>query len=204
MNAPSSLGGLMLLLAVVACRDLSTDVPRRTARDNAPVFAAANQSTVFHFVARGDFANVSWGSNTLFGFVSVSTGDTLGVFYQVAQFDPCCSFATGFGPASASDITGNGASKLTFNDNTCTDPNFITVEGPCGLISIEFDKTSFFSARSQGTSSTTFGNFTFHSVGTSEGSSADATGTVVGFPITSPTFGQIGTNHNVQISISRP
>lgn len=197
----ASIGGLTLLLAAVGCRDVSTDISRRTARDDAPMFGAAtNQTTVFHFVANGAFASVFWNSNTQSGFINISTADTSGTFYQVTTFDPCCSFATGFGPAS--ELTGDNR-KLVFNTNTCTNPDFITVEGPCGVISVEFDKTNFFSGRGQGTSSQTFGNFTFKSVGVSEFSSADATGTVVGFPITSVNFGQMGTNRGTQISISR-
>jgi hypothetical protein len=196
MNRVSSLGGLTLLLAAFGCRDASTNP--------APSLeAAASPPTVFKFMSRGDFGNVSWSTSSLFGNVSIATGDTLGVFYQVFTFDPCCSFATGFGPVSTSDIRGNGASHLSFNTNTCTAPGFITVEGPCGVISIEFDRTSFFMAGSQGTSYTKFGTFMFHSTGTSEGTSAEATGSVVGFPITTPNFAQMGTNQNVQISISR-
>ncbi|PYP29333.1 MAG: hypothetical protein DMD55_01885 [Gemmatimonadetes bacterium] len=155
------------------------------------------------FVANGDFGNVSWSANSLFGFASVSTGDTLGPSYFIFQFDPCCSSASGVGPVPVSDFTGSGGGRLVLNTNTCADPGFLTFEGACGLVSIEFDKTSFFTGRNQGTSSQTFGDFTFHSVGTSEFSSAQATGTVVGFPITSPNDGSMGMNHNVAVSISR-
>ncbi|HEX9293144.1 MAG TPA: hypothetical protein VF873_05610 [Gemmatimonadales bacterium] len=200
----ASIGGLTLLLATFACRDVSTDLARRDAIDATPMFAAAaTPTTVFRFMSRGDFGSVSWNSNSQFGFANISTGDTLGLFYQVAQFDPCCSFATGSGPVPTSDITGSGVNKLILNTNTCTDPGFTTFEGPCGMVSIEFDRTSFFTGRSQGTSSQKFGTITFQSTGTSEGSSAEATGTVVGFPITAPNFGQMGTNRNMQISIIR-
>jgi len=204
MKVAHAIGGFTLLLAVFGCREVSTDLQRRNPTDPSPRFdVAANRTTVFHFVANGDFGNVSWSANSLFCFASVSTGDTLGLSYFIFQFDPCCSSASGVGPVPVSDFTGSGGGRLVLNTNTCADPGFLTFEGACGLVSIEFDKTSFFTGRNQGTSSQTFGDFTFHSVGTSEFSSAQATGTVVGFPITSPNDGSMGMNHNVAVSISR-
>lgn len=205
MNVASAIGGFTLLLAAFGCREVSTDLQRRDTTDHSPTFSvASNGTSVFHFLANGDFGNVSWSSSSLFGFASISTGDTLGLVYFITQFDPCCTSAAGFGPVPVSDITGSGGGKLVLNTNTCADPGFMTFAGACGLVSIEFDKTSFFSGRNQGTSSQTFGQFSFHSAGTSEFSSAEATGTVVGFPITSPNVGSMGMSHNVSVSISRP
>jgi len=204
MKVAPTIGVFTLVLAVFGCRDVSTDLQRRSPTDHSPTFGvAANGTTVFHFVANGDFGNVSWSSNSSFGFASVSTGDTLGLFYSVFQFDPCCSAAGGVGRVPVSDFMGSGGGRLVLNTDTCADPGFLTFAGACGLVSIEFDKTSFFTGRNQGTSSQTFGDFTFHSAGTSESSSANATGTVVGFPITSPNVGSMGMNHNVAVSISR-
>src|SRR6266487_3914744 len=82
----ASIGGLTLLLATFACRDVSTDLARRDAIDATPMFAAAaTPTTVFRFMSRGDFGSVSWNSNSQFGFANISTGDTLGLFYQVAS-----------------------------------------------------------------------------------------------------------------------
>ncbi len=207
MNARHAIGRLTLALAAFGCRDVSSDLGRRDTTVGPPTYSAApSQTGVFHVAANGDFGNVSWSSNTLFGFANVSTafpGDTLGFSYFIFQFDPCCSQSGGFGPISRSDVMGSGGGRLVFNANTCTEPGFLTFAGACGPVVIEFDKTSFFSGRNEGTSVQNYGSFSFHSSGTSEFSSANAIGSVVGFPIVSPNSATMGMNHNVAISISR-
>ncbi len=210
MKAILRIGALSLLLATFGCRDVSTDAQPGNAAGGSPQFDVATSATsVFHFVANSDFGQVFWSTGSLFGSAFVSKGGSVTnpqafLEYFVFRFNPCCSFAEGFGPIAVGDLTGSGAGKLMLNTNTCTDPGFFTFGSACGVVSIEWDKTSFFTGRSEGTSSNTFADFTFRSIGTSEFSSAAATGSIVGFPIGSPNFAEMGMNHFVTIDILRP
>src|SRR5207249_9053079 len=109
MKVAHAIGGFTLLLAVFGCREVSTDLQRRNPTDPSPTFdVAANRTTVFHFVANGDFGNVSWSANSPSAFASVSTGDTLGLAYSTFQFDRCRSLASPVRPVTVSDFTWSG------------------------------------------------------------------------------------------------
>src|SRR5437773_9923470 len=112
MKVAPTIGVFTLVLAVFGCRDVSTDLQRRSPTDDSPTFGvAANGTTVFHFVANGDFGNVSWSSNSSFGFASVCMGDTLGLFFYVFQFDPYRSAAGGVGRVPVTDFRGSGGGR---------------------------------------------------------------------------------------------
>ncbi|HZE74311.1 MAG TPA: hypothetical protein VE091_03315 [Gemmatimonadales bacterium] len=175
---------------------------------------AAGQTTNFHFVANGDLGNVSWSTepdalgNFLSGFVSVVRGGTASnpevlLFYEVLQCgsDGCGAVEEGAGPIERGDLTGNGVQKLKVNTNTSGNPNFVLFAGSGGLVSVQWVRIPGLEQRVSGTFvQRVKGVFSSRSTGTSNFFTATATGSVVGFPITTSfQFAQIGTGHNVEI-----
>jgi hypothetical protein len=154
---------------------------------------SAHRTTVSHFVATGDFANVGWSGETD-GFVGVERASNLegGIFlsYFVRQcviVEETCDvieLAAGAGPIPAGDLTGGGRKglKLSTNPSTNTNPDFFSV-GPPGLISVQWDPIPGFESRFSGNTDEKTPTSSSHSHGISISLPAAATGSVVGFSI---------------------
>jgi hypothetical protein len=212
---------LALVPVLSACTD-STTTPASQAAGPRPSFATAadtlpgggggpgNQA---HFISNGDFASVNWssfsGGGFTFGSLGVNRGGAVNnpqafLSYFIEQCDPFlgCSFLQGFGQIPASDVSGGGK-QLHLSTNTAGNPNFFTFGGSPGVIAVDWTTNGFFTQRSSGTSEFTFPGFRQHSSGVSTSASASASGSVVGSAIPSDNSGNIGTNQNVIIDISR-
>ena len=173
----------------------------------------AKRATQFHFVANGDFASANWtefdpAGEVTVGFLSVSRGGptnnpqtSLG--YSVFQCDAfsCSAVRDGFGLIPNGDLTASGKS-LNVSTNTTGNPNFLTFAGPTGLVSADWRANGLFTQSSSGTNQFSFPGFTHRSQGNFSSASANATGSIVGLPISPSDSASIGTNHQVTIDIS--
>jgi|SRR5882724_321586 len=207
---------------LTACKD-STSTPAASAAGPPPSFATAsdtggggggpgNQS---HFVSNGTSGFVQWfmsnsgGGGFTFGQLSVSRGGSTNnpqtfLSYFIEQCDPFfgCTFLGGSGLVPNSDLSGGGQ-QLRLATNTSGNPNFFTFGGPSGLVTMDWSANGAFQQRSSGTTDFIFPGFRQHATGVSTSSSANAAGSVVGLPVPPGSPGNIGTNQNVTIDISR-
>jgi hypothetical protein len=114
------------------------------------------------------------------------------------------SLVFGVGDIPNNDLTGDGNSKLVLNTNTADNPNFVTLGGS-GIVAVEFTRfLAGYVSRNTGTSTITFGgppSVTLKTEGVGAQSTALASGTIVGFPIS--LYGFIGANHAVQLTITK-
>jgi hypothetical protein len=170
-----------------------------------PTAAAAPD---YHFMSDGDSASLSWwksdGTN---GWVSVSRynsslSSAAWLNYQISGPGTFESFAGGL-PASA--LTGDAARGMTL----AVDTSGACPVAPCsrngagGVISLTWVRTNLnhytSSGRTEYSYTTPYGaTLTFRSIGTSNGSSASATGSVFGVPPTGDNlWGSMSRNHNV-------
>ena len=218
-------GCSLLLLAAVglACRDAAS-APSR------PNFAVASDTTpggctnrVCQFNAFGDAANASWsgsssvvasdtggggGGGPVFGTVSVSRGGSnqteTFLFYSIVECGAfgCNAVAGGFGTIPNRDFSANGPNyRLT--TNTAGNASFFMFAGEPGQITVQWAADGVFESRFTGTSQTTSPGFQERSSGQSSFKSATANGHVVGFEISAGSSGQISSDHQVRITISR-
>ncbi len=214
---------LAFAAAFVACRDSST-APQNGPAARMPNFSTASDTgggcggpgNQCHFVANGDFGNVTWlfgdtlgGGGFTVGNLFVSSGGPTNnpqtfLFYFVERCDVFfnCTFLGGSGLIPNNDLSGGGKT-LRLSTNTSGNPNFFTFAGPTGLISVDWKANGFFQQRQSGTFEQAFPGVTFLSNGVSSSASANATGSVVGVAISLENFSNIGSNHNVTINIFR-
>jgi dipeptidyl aminopeptidase/acylaminoacyl peptidase len=176
--------------------------------------AITSPPTQFHFVANGDFASYSWsefdpGGNFTFGSISVNRGGPTNapqtsLNYFVLQCDPSfivCNTREGFGPIPNGDFSGSRTS-MRLSTNTTGNPNFFTVAGPTGVVSVDWRANGLFTQSSSGTNTFSFPGSTHRSQGSFTSASANATGSIIGVPISPNGSGDLGTNHQVTIDIS--
>jgi Tol biopolymer transport system component len=177
--------------------------------------AITSPTTQFHFVANGDFANLSWfESNPAGGFtvgsLSVSRGGPTNapqtsLSYFVFQCDPffsCNTIRDGFGLIPNADLTG-GRTSLRLSTNTTGNQNFVTFAGPTGVVSVDWRANGLSIQSSSGTNQFNFPGFTHRSQGSFTSASANATGSIIGVPISPDGSGGMGTNHQMTIDIDR-
>ena len=185
--------------------------------DAVPVWTGGtitSPATQFHFVANGDFGNLSWfevdpAGGFTFGSLSVSRGGPTTdpqtfLSYFVFQCDPffsCNPVRDGFGLIPNRDL-GGGGNSLKLRTNTTGNPNFVTFAGPTGPVSADWRANGLFTQSSSGTSVLSFPGFTDRSQGSFTSASANATGSIVGVPISLTGSGDIGTNHQTTIDIT--
>ena len=185
--------------------------------DAVPVWTGGtitSPATQFHFVSNGDFGNLSWfevdpAGGFTFGSLSVSRGGPTTdpqtfLSYSVFQCDPssgCNTIRDGFGLIPNRDLSGGGNS-LSLRTNTTGNPNFNTFAGPTGPVSVDWRANGLFTQSSSGTSVLSFPGFTHRSQGNFTSASANATGSIVGVPISLTGSGDIGTNHQTTIDIT--
>jgi len=209
MNRFFTPGLTLLALVVLGCRDVASD--SGSAALQSPSFTvAAAPTTTSHAVSSGATAQVEWFGSVSDGFLFVADSGQAGrkvnpqLFYFIEVIDPCCDIDLGSGPIPESDLSGSGTQKLALNTNTATNPDFFTI-GPTGQVTVTWNKTSFATSRFVGNSMVSFGNGTkFQTVGTSEFSTGEALGSVVGLAIPPAGAGQIaqlGRLHSVTIDI---
>ena len=177
--------------------------------------AITSPTTQSHFVANGDFGSVSWfepdpAGGFTFGSISVSRGGptnapqtSLSYFvFQCDQFGFCSDVRDGFGLIPNNDLSG-GAKSLSLRTNTSGNPNFATLAGPTGPVSVDWRANGLFTQSSNGTNQISFPGFTQKFQGGSTSASANATGTIVGLAISPNGSAGIGTNRQVTIDITR-
>src|SRR5438046_1031881 len=185
--------------------------------DAVPVWTGGtitSPATQFHFVSNGDFGNLSWfevdpAGGFTFGSLSVSRGGPTtdpqtSLSYFVFQCDPffsCNPVRDGFGLIPNGDL-GGGGNSLKLRTNTTGNPNFVTFAGPTGPVSVDWRANGLFTQSSSGTSVLSFPGFTHRSQGNFTSASANATGSIVGVPISLTGSGDIGTNHQTTIDIT--
>jgi len=203
----------------VAAWTLTADGSGQTALTSnggsVPLLMVGTTSTVtqFHFVANGDLGSVNWfdpspAGGFTFGSLSVSRGGpttnpqtylSYFVFECDATFS-CSVTRDGFGLIPNGDLSG-GRTSLRLSTNTTGNPNFVTSAGPTGVVSVDWRANGLFTQSSSGTSQLSFPGFTQRSQGSSTSASANATGGIVGAPISNGTAA-IGINHQVLIDIT--
>jgi hypothetical protein len=209
---------LLASLTLGACDD-ALPTAQRSAGTSDPRLSAEGENDLFRSVTNADAANVGWstfGETSVFGFLFVGrnragqdTETTL--FYNITECDAffsCTTVESGFGFIPATDLKGNGGSKLTLETNTsaAVNPGFTRFIGSGGEIKVEFSVTpevqSMFT--SGGTNYTKFrdNTFRFNFGGTFRSSSADATGSVVGFDVPLDSFAGMGEEHRANIFVS--
>src|SRR2546426_2600344 len=214
---------LALAHLLTACKDSST-TPTALAAGPRPSLAtvsdtggggggAGNQS---HFVANGNSGSVNWfvsggagGGGFIFGSLGVSRGGSTNspqtfLSYFVEQCDPFvgCTFFGGSGLIPNGDLSGGGQ-QLSLATNPSGNPNLFPFGGSAGLVTVDWRANGAFQQRSSGTTDLIFPGFRQHFTGVSTSSSANAAGSVVGVPVPPGSPGNIGTNQNVTIDISR-
>ena len=228
LRVPAVCAALALGYSFAGCKD-STATPAASANGPRPSFATAsdtggggggpgNQS---HFVANGNSGSVNWfvsgspsdsgggGGGFVFGSLGVSRGGSTNspqtfLSYFIEQCDPFvgCTFFGGNGLIPNGDLSGGGQ-QLRLATNTTGNPNFFTFGGPSGLVTVNWSANGAFQVRSSGTTELIFPGFRQHSTGVSTSASANAVGSVVGVVVPPGSPGNIGTNQNVIIDISR-
>jgi Tol biopolymer transport system component len=186
--------------------------------DAVPVWtggAITSPTTQFHFVANGDFANLSWfefdpAGGFILGSLSVSRGGptnapqtSLSYFvFQCDQFFTCNTIREGFGLIPNGDLIG-GRTSLRLSTNTTGNPDFVTVAGPTGVVSVDWRANGLFTQSSTGTGQISFPGSTQRSQGSFTSASANATGSIVGVPLSPNASASLGTNHQTNIDITR-
>ena len=186
--------------------------------DAVPVWTRghiATPTTQVHFVANGDFGNASWfefdpAGGFTFGFISVNRGGPTTdpqtfLSYFVFQCDPlfsCGTIREGSGLIPNSDL-GGGGNSLNLNTNTSDNPNFVTFAGPTGPVSVDWRANGLFTQSSTGINQISFRSFTERSQGSFSSASADAAGNIVGVAISPTALGDIGTNHQLTVDMTR-
>jgi hypothetical protein len=210
--------------AAMACRDAASSPARPSFGVNAAdTLPGGCTDRVCQFKASGNFASISWttqlsgattsdtgggggGGTVQFGSVSVSRGGDQQTFlsYGVTECSPffCNQVAGGYGVIPNSDFDTKGK-NYRLSTNTAGNPNFFTFAGSPGVVTIEWVPNGLFSQRFTGTMRTTQPGFSEHQAGQSDNQSANATGNVLGFTIGFGDYGQVSSNHDVRITISR-
>lgn len=176
--------------------------------------ASSGVTTQFHFVSNGGFGSLSWSEvdpagNFSFGSLSVSRGGPTNnpqtfLGYFVIRCDPGCNTITildGFGYIPNQDLSGS-SNSLRLRTNTTGNPNFIT-SGPRGLVSVNWRANGLYTQSFSGSNAYSFPGLTHRSQGSFTSASANATGSIVGVPIAPTASGDIGTNHQMTIDITR-
>jgi len=220
---------VVLLSADVACRDAASSPTRPnfgvSAQDTLP---GGCTDRVCSFKASGNSAFLSWstplggavvtdtggggggGGTIQFGNVSVSRGGERAdqqtfVSYNISECTAsffCIQVASGFGLIPNGDFETNGT-RYRLTTNTANNPNFFTFFGSPGVITVDWTPNGQFSQTFMGTRRMTQPGMSEQQVGRSEDESANATGTVVGFLIGHSDFGQMSSNRDVRITITR-
>ena len=227
MTTLRAIPSLFLLTAIaLACKDAASNPTRPdfgvVADDTLPPGCTR---TACNFNAFGDAAFVSWtdlgtgvagdtgggggGGTIRFGNLSVSRGGAVNqqqtfLSYNIVECGPsgCFTIAGGFGLIPNGDFNPSGQAERLAT-NTATNPQFFTFAGPAGNISVEWVRNGLFEQQFNGTNQTSFPGFAERVSGQSTNSSANPTGTVVGFQITEGSFGQVSSDHQVRITINR-
>lgn len=155
------------------------------------------------------FLNVSRGSNSFTG------GQSTFLFYDSFSSTPDGFVSTfGSGQIPSDSLTGGNPAHLVLNVDTSQLTSFFTTtctfsfsnftftctSGPGGLINIEWKQDGNFSFHSVATTQQSFFQFTIQSHGESDSGSATANGSVVGIPLNDAS-GSAGTNRSVTISL---
>jgi hypothetical protein len=169
---------------------------------------ATNNLAVSFFVARGCPSSPC----------STSTGTFIVYFAQPINSNPngpnYVTEADGFIPDS--DFQSNTLQHMSLSVDTSQVPGFSVkscafvngtfncVNGPYGVIQATWDATQQQSSKSIQDSTSTIGGFTSKTHDDSKTTSAEATGTFLGYSFSSSTLTTMGTNNSHSVSITRP
>lgn len=204
---------LLLTAPTLACRESEARMirPDFGILDDTLPGGCGRNACVFN--ASGDAAFVFWsegggGGTIRYGNADVTRGGSpqnpqTFLSYTVNECAPsfCNTLAAGFGRIPNRDFSANGSSYRV-STNTAGNPNFFTVFGPTGSVTIEWVGNGLFDFRFSGTRQITTPDSREHVAGQFTASSAVATGSVVGFDLAPGSSGQVSKNHDVTITIS--
>lgn len=127
------------------------------------------------------------------------------MFYSISSCCPFVEHEAGVGSIPNTDLQGDAAGMMILDTDTSAaqNPSFARFAGLGGAISIRWQKNGFFVARSEGSSHFQTGNFLIHQIGTSDLTSATASGSVIGFSISSSQFSSMNRFHSLTMGIQR-
>jgi hypothetical protein len=179
----------------------------------SPVASAQQAGSASHFLANGDSALVEISGDVLVS-LNVFRGGTLQnpqtfLYYVVCtRASGLCQQGSGLIPNG--DFQADGMSRRSLNTDTsaAANPSFFRFEGPGfdasgGVISLVWDRTSFFSRSGHSSLDVKFGNSShLHQNSHADTVSATATGSVLGVPL-GVIGGEIGSQHGSTIDICK-
>lgn len=173
----------------------------------------------FHFVGNGDRAAVEWGvddaSGRLYASVNVTRGYRLGLaaapaptpagtylFYTLTRCDASdhCVAEEGYGTIPDDALTGSGQGQMRLSVNTAGLPDFHN-SGSGGLVEIDWKRDGARVWTSKETLTLRSARITERRQGTRTAALAMASGRLLGVPVGSPFFAEIGTSHQVSIRV---
>lgn len=162
--------------------------------------------TKYKLVSRGQYASVSWSSDSRWGNVYVArtkVGADAETYlsYDIYECDEweCYSVEAGYGVIPNGDFVPGAE----LNTDTSAIPGFTFWAGSGGVISVKWTPVKGVSYRYHGISQQRFYDYRYKSNGIWEYLMADAQGSVVGEPIQGVVWAETGTNHNVTVEMSR-
>jgi hypothetical protein len=216
-NAIPGLALVALAVAATACDQSMTGVDRgaipATADRPDNATTATSGVSVSHFVSEGAFASLGAQSvSNLLTYVSVSRYGTPSapatyLFYYLYDATAGALVQGGYGQIANADFSGNGETGTRLKTVVAPGPNFTISAGSGGTIDLQWRSIPGFAYSSHGTNTFQFGSFTQRNIGSSDYSTATASGTVLGYDLAGTStpflFASIGNNHNVTIDISR-
>jgi len=192
-----------LLLVLAACSDAPTEQPGTPPL--SPVIKAQQGTEIYRTVSNGAYASLSWFEDDSYGFLSLWCDDTRGtaqLYYNLVDLPAWVPVESGWGRVPCDVMSGSGTARLVLRVNTAS-ANFDRWSGNGGEIELLWTKVDGNSVRTTGSTEARYGLMSVHSSGTSVRSLARVTGTMFGHPLGSTVRGEIGTDHLVNVSISR-
>lgn len=180
---------------------------------------ARAQGVLGRFMADGRQGFTSYCDSTRCSYLDVSENALLSqpqAFLWLYTFDfSSGSFTFGYGAIPSSSLSGGGVGELrldldtsavsTFALTSCSwSPyEYVCETVPGGPISIRLVRNGFSTSRTSGATSYTYGSYRVTMVGSSEGTSASATGTILGWPIAPGAYAGFGEFHQMSLTVSQ-
>lgn len=204
---------VVLVAGVQACRDASVAPGAATA--GARVLASVDHyAEHYHFIANGDRASADWGlsdeSGRTYGSLYVSRGGSVNdpvvyLSYDITRCDPSdnCVWEYGWGDIPPGDLSGSADGALRLATNTTGLPDFHTSSGGAGVVAVDWKRTGVWEETRSGSFTHRSAAYTERMQGSSSARSAIASGAVLGVPLPSTAYAELGTNHSVSVDFYR-
>ena len=195
-------GGVYFVCGVLAVVMLTLSTPTLSAQTSSTSVIAHGISASSGISAPDGCTFIGWG-------VGPASNTSYVLDYVVFNF--CTgSFQSGFGtiPSSSFTLSGgslaNGKVTATLNVNTCDVPHFVNGAGDCGTFDVTWVgmPASAGTSSVNGTSQFSFPGFEQRTSGQTETFGATTTGTVLDYPIPTPTIGNFTEETNVTVTIT--